>query len=427
MEKLKSKLKTGLRVERKAIISLCFSFFGLLAFLPFQNCAQESLEFTQLETKISYAYAYGESSSDQDLLQKKMKGYERPSLKDIFNQWSRIAGSFSYQKASNIIPENNYSFCFTTLDADGNWTPGVHPETGAVIQTPGSYSGCIGSQSFAAASWSYINASNSLRCATNAHNFAGFVSGVPFDSYENEAIVTSEGQDDDAISLIIASVTDAKSNVHVLAATRTQGGTAPMNGWGFNYYLNGTLISTIHNVSVGGVYKNPVSGSRTPLTDGWNGRHSLIKVIRQKEKIYAFASVWGTANQALQLDPNSQIEIDLADPIHQGKLDIFKGPQKYGYGSQSQLGSTFKNINFKSLEAKADYLFDLKNNRVYKKIEDGSDRYESVSNSSVTKQLGSNLYIINPETQRAFFLWSGGRYKEVEGDSLDKPPISSEF
>lgn len=397
--------------NKKYVVQTFTSLLCLAMFLPFQNCGTQ-LEFAQQSMSLDYALVYDGSESDQLLLSQKVQGYERPSLNAIFNQWSRVSGPFMYQKASDIIPEPQYAFCFSSLSENGVWAPAVNPANGNTIANPGSDNQCINSASFGAASWVYMPASNSLRCATNAGNYVGFISGVPFDNYENEAVLTSENKDDDSIGLIIASVKDSSGNIHVLSATRSHGGNGADLGWGIVYYVNGQRFHVASNVSVGGVFKNNA-------LNGWSDRKSLVKVIRAGDHIEAYASDWYMGTENLAVNPVSKVELNLADPIHAGMFDIFRGPQKYGYGTQSQLGATFQSIKFKSF-VDAKIIFDLKNNRVYRLIEDGSGRFEQVSGQSVYSHIGGNKHVINPETQKAFYIWSEGRYKQVEGDDLDK-------
>jgi hypothetical protein len=416
MKTAKLNLKSIFKENKKFLFSFSYSLLALVFILPFQNCGEQGLEFAQQSTDIKYVLVYGDSDSDQGLLANKSQGYARPTLNNIFNQWSRISGKMSYQKASNIIPENDFLYCYTRLDENGVWESAIDPATGKKI-TPG-VSDCANSQPFAAASWSYLSSADTLICAANAGAFVGFVSAVPFEKYENQATLTSKTQDDDTIGLIIATVKDVDGNIHTLSAVRTHGGMAPAKDWGFTYSINGVGIEIYRNSSVGGVFKN--LKVKIPGVDsyGWNGRKTIVKVTRDKDQITAYASTWFLDGDILpELDPMSKIEINLSNPEFLGKLDVFKGVQKYGYGSHSQAGASFQNIVFNTL-VEAQYLYDLKNKKVYKLIEDGSGRYEVIRSADFFKMLGRNLHVINPETQKAFFIWNDGKYKEVNGDEL---------
>ncbi len=421
MKNLKSKFNFKFNLKfnfkyRKQIIGFLFSGFAFILFLPFQNCAVQDLEFSQIALNTEYAYVYGQDDQDQQLLSERIQGYERPSLSQIFNNWSRISGSLTYQKAEDVIVEDQYAFCKTTLDENGNWLPTVNPADGRVINNPG-LGICTASETFSAISWSYLSSSDSLKCAVNANKLVGFVSGVPFDNYENEAIVSSPDTDDDSILLIIATTKDQiDGSVHSLAAVRTQGGNEPYLGWGIAYYKNGVVVKTYHNKSVGGVFITNGPGVKAPLDlRGWRGRKTIIKVLRDKDLITAYTSDWSFDEAGLALDPGSKIELDLAGV--DSELEIFRGPQKYGYGTRSQYGSTFEKIKF-STKTNIERIYDLKTNRVYQLVKDGSGKYVFVSGKSPYAELGSNIYVINPQTQKAFFLRSNQTFEIVDGSEI---------
>lgn len=410
-------------MKRKVIIKTIFSGIALLCLIPFQNCAEQDQEFSQMSTELSNVLVYGESDSDQQMLAQKISGYERPGLDRIYRQWGRISGPTYYQRESDIVPESNYAFCFTEKNVEGYWASFIDPATGRRVSND-TYNGynCIDSHSFAAASWSYVDSVGGLRNTTNINFFSGFISAVPFHSYENEAVITSAAKDDDVIALIIATLTDSQGRIHTLTAVRSHGGGIPGldRGWGFVYFVNGLPQRVFHNVSVDGVSMNTTpGGSGDPAGTGWSNKKSFIKVTRTRDSITALASNWFTGGETAVLNPASRIEINLNDPAN--GLQIFRGAQKYGYGSFSQVGATFLKIKFNSL-VDDKYVYDLKNNLVYQLIEDGSGRYELVNRMSAFKQLGVNLHVVNPETQKAFFLWNKGRYKEVDGDNLDEIP-----
>lgn len=402
-------------LRKKTVMSSIFLSFSILLLLSFQNCAEQNMEFVQESMTLKYALVYDGTESDQSHLLRKAQGYSRPSLNEIFNNWSRVSGGHFYQKSSEIVQEPEYAPCFTQLNSEGNWLPFYNPDTKR-NENPGSSGYCINSYSLAASSWSYLPRMQTLRNATNAGNFSGFISGVPFDRYQNEAILTSENKDDDIISLIVASVKDIEGNIHVLGASRSHGGAGPKLGWGFVYFKNGSQTKVFNDTSVGGVYKN--DKDETINLDGWSGKKSAVRVIRNQEIITAYASDWFKTDSAPDYTAASKIELNLNDPSLEGQLDIFKGPQKYGYGSLSQLGSSFQSISFTSI-VNEKLLYDLKNDSVYSLIADGSGRYEKLVNRSAFKSLGNYVQYINPETQKAFDILPGGRYQEVDGDKLN--------
>ncbi len=400
--------------QRQFKMGVTFSFLGLMVILPFQNCAKQQLEFAQVESELRYALIYGTEPGDQELLAQRIQGNDSPTLNNIFNQWSRISGGVTYQKVSDIVREPEYNFCFTTLNSEGFWTPGMRPN-GNVIDNPGLAPECLDSSSFSASSWSYISSSDSLRCGANSNNLVGFVSGIPFETYQNEATIYSDDRDDDMIGLIVASVVAPDGRIHTLSAFRSQGGNflnAINGGWGFVYHIDGVINSVPINTSFDGVYSNDNSSIPANLT-GWNGKRTLIRVNRDRDIVSAYTSAWSTNPNNLMYAEASRIELNLAVE----GLEIFRGPQKYGYGHQSQSGATFQNIRFTSL-VEVEFLYDLNRKIVYRLKKDGSGRYEVMRGVSPAAHLGKNVNVVNPETQRAFFLWSNSNFKEVEGDEI---------
>lgn len=393
--------------------------------LPFQNCAEQ--DFTVVQSSVNTILVYDGSESDQELLRQKLDGAEPPTISQIFNQWSRVSGSSLYQKQTDIVPSARAAHCFTGLDDNGDWNKAnIRIGNPNVSVQPGFENPCADDDSFGAASWSFSSSLNTLKVAVNANNHTGFISGVPVDRYENEAVVSSLSSDDDGIGLVVAALRDEAGKTHLLIAQRTHGGTAPSLGWGFlyaQYYSEGgvtkNIKKTVINASFDGKSQN-IQGQSQNIAgqNGWSGKRTIIKVERNKDIIKAYTSLWSeNASELLIPDLSSEISVDLSDP--KNGLEIFRGAKKYGYSSISQYGSTFNNVKFKST-LDADKIYDLKNKLVYKLMDDNSGRYELAKGLTPKKDLGVNTYLVNPETQKTFFVWYNGNYEEVSGSLPDE-------
>ena len=273
---------------------------------------------------------------------------------------------------------------------------------------PGTYGNCVNSDDFVSASWSYKNSPDRLYNAANGSSYNGFISGIKFKNYSIQSIVSSADLDDDAIGIIIAAFVDSSNVIHTLSALRTQGGFPPPSlGWGLVYRQNNTVISTISNMSIGGVNTNGSQGDR----NGWNGRRTMISVERADNMITAYTSTWGTSGTTLALEPTSKIEIDLSNPAN--GLTAFMGEQYYGYGTISQLGATFSDIAFSTPNAESDpaYIYDLLNNTVYNKMAAGG--YVLVNGMAAYSTIGFPKRVKNTESSKEFMINSAGSYSEL--------------
>lgn len=396
------------------VMIVATSLLGTMFFM--QNCGQ-SVNFKETSLAIAsstsdlpqstsdmptiQALAYGSDSEDRDLLAKKIAGYQAPGIAEIFNRWKRFSGGTLYNSAMDIIPDSSVAYCFTSIGSNGSWISSVDPATNKSID-PNTYSKCIASIPFCAASWTYMSSSNRLRNAANVDKYTGFISAVPFDRYINQAVVTSASTDDDTIALIIAAKVDANGDLHTLSAARTQGSNVspPTLGWGVVYRKNNSVVRVFNEQSVGGTNSNGTLNDNGDKK-GWNGRMTIIRVEREGDKIVASTSGWGTSTASLNLDPTSKISLDLSDPSLE--LGVFKGPQFYGYGSQSQAGAEFVTISF-STTTDQKRAYDLVNDLVYEQQGDG--QFTVKGGVSAFQELGYPRSVINPETQKSFHLSS---------------------
>jgi hypothetical protein len=348
-----------------------------------------------------FALVYGSSASDRTFLDNKINGYQPPSIAEILNSWRRIAAGTIYNDISSV-PQTP-SYCFSGFDSNYNWNPAV--SNGTTVN-PGTFNECVNSNVHTSNAWNYIANPDRLYNASNASSFIGFLSGLQFKEFNLEAVVSSADTDDDAIGLIIAS-TVVSGNVHTLTALRTQGGQQPTLGWAIVHRTNNTITRIFGEKSVGGTNRNGSTGDRL----GWNGRNTRIRVERADNIIRAYASTWGTGGVAGAVDPASEIVIDLSDTAN--NLTQFQTPQYYGYGTISQLGATFAEINFTTPTATADpsYIYDLANNSVY--IKNVSGGYTLMNGVEAYSTIGFPKKVKNTETQKEFMINSATSYTEL--------------
>jgi hypothetical protein len=342
-----------------------------------------------------FALVYGASAQDRAFLSDRIAGYQAPGLADVFNQWRRISGANLYNTMTGVTLTP--AWCFSGFDSNRNWLPAVNPGNGQTV-SPSTDTNCVNSDPFVASSWSYIASPDRLYNAANSTNFNGFISALKFSAYSLDAVLSSTNTDDDGLGIIIAAVIDNSNNIHTLTAMRTQGGMAPTQGWAILYKTNNTLVRTIDAKSVGGVNTNGSAGDR----NGWNGRKSLVRVIRSGDLIEAYASVWGTGATVLTVDPASKITVDLSDPAL--SLSVFQGEQYYGYGSISQVAATFSEIVFSTPNTPTDptYIYDLVNNSVYLKSDSGG--YNVVPGAQALSTIGYPKRVKNTETSKEFMI-----------------------
>lgn len=346
---------------------------------------------------------YGSTASDRNFLNAKINGYQPPSIAEILNSWRRIAGANIYSDISS--EPQTPAYCFSGFDSNYNWNAASN---GTTTIAPGTYTNCVNSNVHTSNAWNYIASPDRLYNASNASSFIGFLSGLQFKEYNLEAVVSSADTDDDAIGLIIAS-TVVSGNVHTLTALRTHGGQQPNLGWAIVHRINNNINRIFGEKSVGDTHKNGTSGTGDKL--GWNGRNTRIRVERADNIIKAYASTWGTGGVAGSVSSTSEIVIDLSDTAN--NLTQFQGPQYYGYGTISQLGATFTEINFNTPTATADpsYIYDLMNNTVY--IKNVSGGYTLMNGTQAYSTIGFPKKVKNTETQKEFMIDSAGGYTEL--------------
>lgn len=186
--------------------------------------------------------------------------------------------------------------------------------------------------------WSFDSANNQIVCTKNTVSLAGFLSPDTYDEYVLEARLQSDNGDNDFIGLCIAHAVDEQGRAHTLTAMRQLNGEAPLmierNRWAFTAaeYNVATVYSGLKWPD-GSVAAAPGPNG----TGGWVDFPSgcLLKVERAGDIITVSTSQIGEDTY----HSGSVTTIDLSsDP----QLEVFRGPQRFGYVCISQPNSTWE-------------------------------------------------------------------------------------
>lgn len=184
--------------------------------------------------------------------------------------------------------------------------------------------------------WTYSDANNSITCTVNSASLVGFISPSYYEDYVLEAQLSSGNADDDYIGFCIAFAEDDLGRTHTLTVTRQLNGPAPMsiikdrnvNDYVIKHVFDGLTWQdgTVATGSLGGT-----------SDQGWNliPNGIRLKVTREGDIVTIETS---QVDSSVIHDPATTV-IDLsADP----ELEVFRGPQRWGYVCHSQVGSTWE-------------------------------------------------------------------------------------
>jgi len=334
-------------IDKKGLLSTFLSNIGVSDWKISLSLNVKNITFytrNELEIPPQQALFYSNTDDVTQAIEEKVP----PTFKDIFNSWARIDGANYFASASEATGE--------------------------------------------AADWYFDDELNSFVQPNNTSKGNAFISPDTYDKYTLECTVTSTGTDDDLIGLIVAYVRDGDVNKCLIAA-RTQGGCEPSNGWGLIYVEDGNWTPTkiYSNISVGGTNKNGDDG--TGDGKGWNGRESRIKIIRDGDDITAYCTEWNdTGNYSV----TSETKLNLND---YSELSVFKGQKPYGYYTESQAYSTYKDSNIIG-GLNQNSIYSLSDGKLYVYNFETSSWEESV----LTPQeiYGYPTTITNPETGETF-------------------------
>ncbi|MBQ4845270.1 hypothetical protein [Pseudoalteromonas sp. MMG005] len=266
--------------------------------------------------------------------------YSPPTMEDVFNSWARFAGATYFPDASTATGE--------------------------------------------AADWQFLRSPDRVSMPTNTSSGCGFISPDKLDNFSFEATLTSPAADDDTIGLIVAFVREGGVN-KFLALVRTKGGMGPNQGYGLIYSENGPWPPTwvINDINIDGVAGH------------FDGAKTRVKIQRQGDVITCYTTNW---NDVDNYQAGSKITLDLNSD---NRLNIFKGPQQYGYYTHSQAGSTYLDIDFNG-GLDASKIYDAQNNQCW---EYTGGSWQLVQ-GTIQSHLGYIRKVFNPETLERFLISS---------------------
>ena len=239
-----------------------------------------------------------------------------------------------------------------------------------------------------ATAWYFEN--NQIYMPLNVEPINGFVSNMEFDNYTFECTITSSHEDNDSIGLIAAFHRENNNNYY-LCFYANMSGALPYTGIGISYQGADATHTTWDNGSnllyTGGNFGN----SSASAGHGWSNKTRRLKIQRDGD-IFKF---WFSEIDSEILNTSPQFTIDIkSDP----RLLKFRGKKKYGYMTNSQPYSTYKNINFINVGLDENIIIDYSNKKVYR-FDNPSNSWKSTT-ESIQNALGYNMHILNPEGKK---------------------------
>lgn len=278
-------------------------------------------------------------------------------FEEIFNSWQRISRFSDSGLSDNAHPDESVAWTFNA-------------STGQVVQP------------------------------LNTVSLVGFISDYLYNNYTLAVRLSSNNNDDDHIGLCIAHAEDIAGDTHILTAQRAFYGRAPLVV-DKNYHANDSSQYEVARVysglqwSDGSTATGPIDNNS--IRPGWSNLSNglLLRVTRDEDII----TIETSRNDGATYHEPATTTIDLSlDP----ELEIFRGPQRYGYVCHSQPNSTFD-----TLERTTDRrpLIDLRNFTIHEQV--GSDWVESqtsVQDLITRGVLQPNQLHLNPITGRFYYM-----------------------
>jgi hypothetical protein len=316
-------------------------------------------------------------------LERKMRVYDPPGPREIFENWGRVSNSdfFDNEKDAESPKNKNGDSASLALEWELN-TEG--DET--YLEYP----------------------KNSV--------YAGFVcpDGEESEHFTLEATVSSEDDDNDTIGLIVAFLKEGDST-YILEAARSQGSSSgdtyiePREGWGL---IVRRLSPDAGNPEIGDVLWMKQLNVGGVNSRGWNSVRSRIRVVRDGNRVIVSTTDWNDENNYV---PGSEISVDLRSVP---ELSRFTGPRKYGYFTASQEQTSFRNI-FLDSGVIQDKLFYIDPETGASEVWWYDRSFKSwipVAGADIQGVLGYPLEVTNPETGKTFLIerrgFRRGRWKD---------------
>lgn len=290
-----------------------------------------------------------------------------PTLADVFTDWNRFSGA--------------------------NWFPTGTTPTGE------------------ATAFVYNSASNQIRCTANTVSFVGFISPDKTNDYDFAVTLSSGGQDDDMIGIVLAFWYDDSTGVmHIVSAERDSGGL----GGGESYpgkSATENYVAWYRRWGGGqGLYVKKLGTSTDPASvrrrfssssGGWaSSGATRLYVERRGSEFECWCTAFAQAGTDPQANTGSYFTFSAANDADLTWLRSQSA--QYGYICQSQDDARFSNVDIRgALDLGVIYI--AEENAVY--------RYDSVSETWVkdesttpSQELGDNVRLTNPETGRVYGL-----------------------
>jgi hypothetical protein len=259
-------------------------------------------------------------------------------------------------------------------------------------------------------SWAYNSSTNQIYDTLNSTTAIGVVSNESYADYLLDVSIRSTDSDDDLIGIVLAWYKDPTTGQeYTLSATRTPGGLGPL--WGVVYNLNQGATYGQKTVADGSATVNWGNGASGTLsaansgyvtntsTTGWSGQatqygtdgHTRIVAQRTGNTITVKTSLFSAPDTILS---STLLTIDLtADPL----LTKFMGSAPYGFVADSQANSYWTVNQFTNTQ---DTIFDMSTGLAWQNVGGTWSQTTNITWAS----LGTNVFLVNPDTGKTFFV-----------------------
>lgn len=271
--------------------------------------------------------------------------YVPPTLREIFDNWTRFVGN-EYYKKGTTIPSNSE-----------------------------------------ANAWFWDDTVKGPVMPLNSVQYNGFLSIEEVDNYDHEVTVTSPDADDDWNGPILAFKRENNVNYSLVAwvccdGTGNSNPATQLANVSLSYFSGGSRV----------VFDSKKGNEKI---NGWRGSFKRVRVIRRGNIFTVNFTRW----DELTYDPILTMTIDVSTDA---RLQKFQGKCVYGYGNLSQAKSTFKDIRYVG-GLMRDTIIDGSNNRVYR-YDTLTTTWVLVPNFTAQDLFGSPRTLINPTNDEVFRL-----------------------
>ena len=197
-------------------------------------------------------------------------------------------------------------------------------------------------------SWVYDQATDTLKQSANTGSYVGFISPTIHEVYTFDTVMSSDAADNDGISVVIGFVTDAGGKEHTLSMQCRQDGLyGSLKGTALVYNAQQTtqvvIMRPVVNLTGHGNWVNTGTRRVVVIRDSDSYTVEIYKQndIETVEETYHFNISTGAYDSYVN-DVKAQTGTFSASVLN--TIKMFRGAQPFGYSSQSQANSTFKNL-----------------------------------------------------------------------------------